>query len=401
MNQNTIRALASMSPRPTLHLGHYWSALVNWRKMQYQYDCFFMVADTNQFIIDFQQQPLRQQYVYNTVIDWLAAGIDPSQATIFIQSKIPEHAELVALLSGITPLGWLERIPGYKEISNSLEHTDLSSFGRIGLPLFYASALLCYDVTQVAIKDSEVAQVEFAREIARRFNFLYGREDGFEQLAEESIKKLGTKKAAMYRELLAKFQQDGEDSALEKARYLLLDAINLQHNDRERLFAFLENKGRVFLNEPQIISTQSTRVTGLDGQKMSHRNDNTINLHDKEHEVCDKIRGMVTDPARVRRVDKGNPNACPVWTLHSIYSSQEVRDWAEMGCLSASIGCLDCKGPLIDEINRQQQIFQDNAKPYQEDLPAVKRIISDGCQRARDIAAGNLKKIRQAMDIDY
>lgn len=401
MNQNTSRVLAAISPRKELHLGHYWSALVNWKKLQYQYDCFFMVADINEFVINFQQDSNRQQNIYNTVIDWLAAGVDPSQATIFIQSKVPEHSELATLLSGITPLGWLERIPGYKEISETLEHTDLSSFGRMGLPLFYASTLLCYDITQVAIKESEIARVEFTREIARRFNFLYGREDGFEQLAECSIKKLGIKKALIYRELLAKFQQEGDESAQEKARYLLQDAINLQHNDRERLFAFLENKGKVFLNEPQIVSSQSTRVIGLDGQKMSHKNSNTINLHDNSREICDKIRGMITDPSRVRRTDKGNPNACPVWVLHSIYSTQEIRDWVEMGCLSAGIGCLDCKGPLIDEISRQQQIFQTKAKPYQEDLPTVKRIISDGCLRARDIASSNLKKIRQAMDIDY
>jgi tryptophanyl-tRNA synthetase len=390
-----------MTPAGHLHLGHYWGALTNWRKLQYQYGCFFMVADINHLIDDFHPNESLQDTISAMVIEWLASGIDPSQATIFLQSKIPEIFELTTLLSAITPLGWLERVPDYKDRIETLDHTESSTYGLLGSPLLQASAMLIYDATLVSAPEEDVAYVELTRELARRFNHLFGREEGFEARALESIKKLGKKKAEIYTQLLIKYQQDGDDEALDKARYLLQDALNLVHSDRERLFAFLENKGQVFLNEPQVLPEEPLHIIGLDGQKMSAKANNCIYLRDSITAVAEKIRGMTTDPARVRRSDKGNPEACPVWTLHKVYSTQDVKDWVELGCLSGGIGCLDCKAPLIDEINSQQSKLQEKAKPYQEDITLVKRIIMDGCLRARDVASENLKQIRQAMEIDY
>ena len=401
MNQATTRVLASMSPTGSLHLGHYWGALVNWRKIQYQYDSFFMIADVNHLMDNFHADDKLHHTIYEMITGWLATGIDPSQATIFIQSKIPELFELNSLLASITPLGWLERVPDYKDRIDSLDHTDISSYGLLGAPLLQSSAILLFNAKLVQIDEDEIAYVELTRELARRFNYLFGREDGFEERALESIKKLGTKKAELYTQLLMRYQQNGDDEAQEKARYLLQDALNLLNSDRERLFAFLENKEKVFLNEPQLLTEQSQSIVGLDGGRMANKSNNEICLLDAPQVIYEKVRGMTTDPARVRRTDKGNPSVCPVWTLHKIYSSVELRSWVEDSCLNGKIGCLDCKQPLIDEINQQQSIWQEQAKPYQEDKTLIKRIITDGCLRARDVASDNLKKIRQAMEIDY
>lgn len=402
MNTETTRVLSAMCPNGRLHLGHYLGALQNWQQIQYQYNCFFMLADVHGLIkhsnADGQQL---NETIHEMVIDWLAAGIDPSQAIIFIQSKVPEHFELASLLSIITPIGWLERVPSYKEALEELEHTDGNSYGLLGAPLLQSADILLYNAHYVITGEEQSANIELTRDIARRFNHLYGREEGFEDKATLAIKKLGTKKAALYAKLLLKYQQDGNEEALDTARYLLQDALNLSHGDRERLFAFLENKGKVFLQEPQVLAGGSTRIIGTDGNPMSIARNNMINIRETPDSVAVKIRNMTTDPARVRRSDPGTPSSCPVWSLHQIYTTQEVKDWVEMGCLSAGIGCLDCKQPLIDAINLQQQELIEKAKPYQEDSTLVKRILSDGCGRAREVASNNLKLIKHAMNIDY
>lgn len=401
MNIHSKNLLAAMRPNSTLHLGHYFGALQYWKKIQYEYDCLFMVADVHSLVQNFNETEKISDCVNNMVINWLAAGIDPSQATIFIQSKIPEQYELTALLGAITPLSWLERVPSYKEVIDELEHTDLNTYGFLGASLTQSADILMYNVRHVLAQEEQIANLELAREIARRFNHLFGREDGFEHKAQESIKKLGHKKAELYENLLLKYQQEGDDEALERARFMLHDALNLSHGDRERLFAFLENKGKVFLNEPQLMASPPVKIIGLDGQQMSYQANNTINLRDTPELVSSKVRAMTTDPARIRKTDRGNPESCPVWTLHQIYSNEEVKSWVELGCLSAGIGCLDCKGPLIDAINLQQSELIENAKPYQDEPTLVKRIITDGCLRARDIASDNLKQIKLAMNLEY
>ncbi len=396
---STPRILSSISPAGPIHLGHYFGALVNWKKLQYEFDCFFMVADLQCLC----RQPALEleSLIEDLVINWLACGIDPSQATLFIQSRIPEQSELMLLLAAITPLAWLERAPSYKDQVAELEHTDLNSYGYLGLPLLQSTGILAYAAKFVTVTEDNIAIIELTRDIARRFNHLFGREEGFAARAQESIKKLGSKKSEIYQELLTKFQQDGDEESREKARFLLQDALNLAHGDRERLFAFLENKGKVFLTEPQILLQESPWIPGLDGQKMSRSANNTINLRDNRETIEKKIRNMQTDPARIRRSDVGNPERCPLWKLHEIYSDKATQEWAHLGCTSASIGCLDCKQPVIAALSKQQQELSANAAPYLEDPTLVKRIISDGCNRARDVAAENIKQIKQAMNIDY
>jgi tryptophanyl-tRNA synthetase len=396
---STPRVLSTMSPIGPMHLGHYFGAVTAWKKLQYEFDCFFMVADLHN--ICRHSTADSKLMIEDMIINWLACGIDPSQATLFIQSRVPEQSELMLLLAAITPLSWLERVPSYKERITALEHTDLNSYGYLGLPLLQSSGILTYGAKFVTITEENIALLEFTREIARRFNHLFGREEGFAELAQESIKKLGSKKAEIYQELLIKFQQDGSEESREKARFLLQDALNLAHGDRERLFAFLENKSKVFLTEPQILPHKSSWIPGIDGQKMAHGTSNTINLRDDHETISKKIRNMVTDPARIRRNDKGSPDRCPVWKLHEIYSTPNIQEWCSTGCTTADIGCLDCKQPLIDAISRQQQDLINNAAPYIEDPTLVKRIISDGCLRAREVASENIKQIKQAMNIDY
>ncbi len=395
------KLFSAMRPNGPLHIGHYFGALQNWRKFQYEYDSYFMLADISSLTNQYDPELNLAELMENVVIDWLASGIDPSQATIFIQSRVPEHFELASLLAAVTPLSWLERVPSYKEKIEELEHTDLSTYGFLGLPLLQATDILIYNSKFVLVNEEQLANIEFVREVARRFNHLFGREEGFEEKALLSIKKLGSKKAEIYEQLLMQYQQEGNEESLERARFLLQDALNLAHGDRERLFAFLENKSKVIFNEPQAIFEKSTTIMGVDGQKMSNKANNCIHLRDSQEDVSKKIRLMPTDPARIRRTDKGNPECCPVWKLHQVYSSDEVREWAEMGCLSAGIGCLDCKQPLIDAINTQLAELKEKARPYEEDPTLVKRVIADGCIRARDVASDTLKEIKQTMNINY
>lgn len=395
------RVLSAIRPTGLLHLGHYFGALTHWKKIQYEYDCYFMVADVHSLIHQYNSHLNLGEIIQEIVIDWLSVGIDPSQAIIFVQSKIPEHFELAALLGTITPLSWLERVPDYKEKIDVLEHTDLSSYGLLGSPLLQCADILAYNSKYATVNEEHLAIIELSREIARRFNHMFGREEGFEEKALESIKKLGSKKSEIYEQMLIQYQQEGKDEALEKARFLLQDALNLSHGDRERLFAFLENKSKVIFNEPQALPEKPVHIPGTDGKKMSNLAHNSINLRENKESITKKIRNMTTDPARVRRSDPGNPQRCPVWKLHQIYSSKDIKDWVEMGCLSAGIGCLDCKQPLIDSINVQQQELIAKARPYQEDPTLVKRIIAEGCQRAREAANDTLKEIKTAMNIDY
>lgn len=401
MDTGIVRALSAMRPLGRLHIGHYFGALTHWKKSQYEYECFFMVADVHSLIHQYTATENLAENINEMVIDWLASGINPSQATIFVQSKIPEHFELATLLGAITPISWLERVPSYKERIEAITHTDTDSYGLLGASLLQSSDIITYNAKYVITEEEQSPNIELTREIARRFNHLFGRDEGFEKKAVESIKKLGTKKADLYEAMLTKYQQDGDEEAVEKARFLLQDAVNLSNGDRARLFAFLENKGKVFLQEPQIVVSTKTKLPGIDGAKMSSLASNAIELRELPDNVSQKIRGMTTDPARIRRTDRGNPNACPVWTLHKVYSNDEVRTWVEMGCLSAGIGCLDCKQPLIDAINKQQAVLIENAKQYTEDQTLIKRIINDGCSRARDVASDNLKSIKQALNMDY
>jgi tryptophanyl-tRNA synthetase len=395
------KVLSGMRPTGRLHLGHYHGVLANWIKLQHEYPCLFFVADWHALTTAYDEPGTITQNTHDMVIDWLAAGVDPSQATIFIQSKVPEHAELHLLLSMMTPLGWLERVPTYKDQQEKLTHKDLTTYGFLGYPLLQAADILIYRANRVPVGEDQVPHVEFTREIARRFNHLYGREAGFEDKAREAAKKLGGKRAKLYEELRTRYQERGEGEALEQAHALLNEAQSLSLGDRERLFGWLEGTRKMILVEPDALLTEASRMPGLDGQKMSKSYGNTITLREDAAAVTKKIRTMQTDPARVRRTDPGDPDKCPVWQFHLIYSSDDVRSWVRNGCVSAGIGCIECKQPVIDGMLKEQEPMRERAKMYEEDPQRVKNIIADGCEKARALAQETMRDVRQAIGLDY
>ena len=395
------KVLSGMRPTGRLHLGHYHGVLANWVKLQHEYPCLFFVADWHALTTAYDEPGTITDNAYEMIIDWLAAGVDPSQATIFIQSRVPEHAELHLLLSMMTPLGWLERVPTYKDQQEKLSHKDLTTYGFLGYPLLQAADILIYRANQVPVGDDQVPHVEFTREIARRFNHLYGREPDFEDKAREAVKKLGSKRARLYDELRARYQEKGEDAALEQAHQLLNETQSLSLGDRERLFGWLEGTRKMILVEPGALLTHASRMPGLDGQKMSKSYGNTITLREDADSVTRKIRTMQTDPARVRRTDAGDPDKCPVWQFHQIYSNDEVKGWVQKGCRSAGIGCIECKQPVIDGVLAEQKPMHERAKMYEEDPQLVRNIIADGCEKARKLAQETMRDVREAIGLDY
>jgi tryptophanyl-tRNA synthetase len=395
------RVLSGMRPTGRLHLGHYHGVLANWIKLQHEYPCLFFVADWHALTTAYDEPGTITQNAWDMVVDWLAAGVDPAQATIFIQSRVPEHAELHLLLSMMTPLGWLERVPTYKDQQEKLTHKDLTTYGFLGYPLLQAADILIYRADKVPVGEDQVPHIEFTREIARRFNHLYGREPGFEEKAKEAVKKLGSKRAKLYEELRTRFQERGEADALEQAHAVLDEAQSLSHGDRERLFGYLEGSGKMILAEPGALLTEASRMPGLDGQKMSKSYGNTIALREDEESIRRKIRTMQTDPQRVRRTDPGDPEKCPVWQFHQIYSNDEVKVWVQQGCRSAGIGCIECKQPVIEGVLKEQEPMRERARMYEEDPQLVKNIIADGCEKARKLAQETMRDVREAIGLDY
>ncbi len=395
------RVLSGMRPTGALHLGHYHGVLKNWIRLQHEYECLFFVADWHALTTHYDTPDVIEQHVWDMVIDWLACGIDPAQATLFIQSRVPEHAELHLLLSMVTPLGWLERVPTYKDQQEKLADKDLSTYGFLGYPLLQSADILIYRANQVPVGEDQVPHVEFTREVARRFNHVFGREEGFEQKAETAIKKLGAKRARLYRQLRTKFLEKGDAEALAAARALVDEAQNLPMGDRERLFGYIEGGGKVVLLEPQALLTEASKMPGLDGQKMSKSYDNTIGLREDADTITKKIRTMPTDPARVKRSDPGNPDKCPVWQFHLVYSDGQRREWVQQGCRSAGIGCLECKQPVIDAVIEEQKPMRERAEKYLEDPTLVRSIVADGCEKARKLAQETLREVKQVMGLDY
>jgi tryptophanyl-tRNA synthetase len=395
------RVVSGMRPTGKLHLGHFHGALKNWVKLQSEYPCFFFVADWHALTTHYDTPEVIEQTVWDMVIDWLAAGIDPARATLFIQSRVPEHAELHTLLSMITPLGWLERVPSYKDQQEKLADRDLATYGFLGYPLLQSADILMYRAAWVPVGEDQVPHVELTREVARRFNHLFGREPGFEDKAKAAVKKLGSKKGRLYSELRTRYQEQGDEGALQAARALLNEQQNLSMGDRERLFGYLEGGGRMILAEPQALLTASAKLPGLDGQKMSKSYNNTITLREDAAAVTKKLRTMPTDPARVKRSDPGDPEKCPVWQLHLVYSDDNTRAWVQRGCKSAGIGCLECKQPLIQSILAEQAPMRERAQRYLDDPTLVRSIIADGCEKARALAVETMRDVREAMGLNY
>ena len=395
------RVLSGMRPTGSLHLGHYHGVLKNWIRLQSEYPCFFFVADWHALTTHYESPEVIQNSVWEMVIDWLAAGVDPTQATLFIQSKVPEHAELFLLLSMGTPLGWLERVPTYKDQIEKLREKDLQTYGFLGYPLLQAADILIYRAQHVPVGEDQIPHVEMTREVARRFNYLYGREAGFEEKAIEAAKKLGGKRTKLYLEARTAFQEQGDEEALEQAQAILHEAQSLSMGDRERLFGYLEGARKIILVEPQALLTQASKMPGLDGQKMSKSYGNTISLREDAESISKKIKTMPTDPARVRRTDVGDPKNCPVWELHLVYSDEPTQTWVQQGCTSAGIGCLECKEPLIQSVLKEQQPMVERAQKDLDDPSLLRALIADGCDKARKTAQETMRDVREAMGLDY
>lgn len=395
------RVLSGMRPTGQLHLGHYHGVLKNWLRLQHEHECLFFVADWHALTTHYDTPEVIEESVWDMVIDWLAAGVDPANATIFIQSRVPEHAELYTLLSMMTPLSWLERVPTYKDQQEKLSNKDLSTFGFLGYPLLQSADILIYKATQVPVGEDQVPHIELTREIARRFNHIYGREKGFEEKAEAAIKKLGSKRAALYEEMRAAYQEGGDEEALEAARAMIEEQQGMSMGDKERLLGYLEGGGKIILVEPEYKLTPASKMFGLDGQKMSKSYNNTISLREPVDVVAKKIKTMPTDPARIRRTDPGDPAKCPVWQLHEVYSDDTVKAWVQNGCKSASIGCIECKQPVIDGVVNELKPIQERAAEYAEDPTLVKNIVAEGCEKARKLARETMRDVRDVMGLNY
>lgn len=350
------RVLSGMRPTGKLHIGHYVGALQNWTRLQNDYDCFFFVADWHALTTDYADTSRVKSNIFEMVFDWLAAGLDPEKATIFIQSHVPQHAELHLLLSMMTPLGWLERVPTYKEQKENLKEKDLNTYGFLGYPVLMTSDILMYQASYVPVGEDQVAHVEITREIARRFNQFYPRKVGNIEV------------------------MDCDSTAVAPRE--------------ERLIVF---------PEPQPLLTPAAKLPGTDGRKMSKSYGNSILLSDPEAEVRKKLKTMVTDPARVRRTDPGNPDLCPVGDLHKIFSTPETMAEVRQGCTTAGIGCIQCKGWVADSIVSILNPIQERRRKYEDNPKLAWDILEAGSARARVAADRTLVEVRESMcmSLDY
>lgn len=394
------RVVSGMRVSGRLHLGHYHGVLKNWVKLQHQYECFFFAADWHGMTTQYEYSSEIKKHLWDMIIDWLACGVNPGLSKIFVQSWVPEHAELHLLLSMITPLGWLERVPTFKDQQEKLKEKDLATYGFLGYPLLQSADVLLYHADFVPVGEDQVAHIELTREIARRFNHIYGKEPNFEVLVLEAIKKMGKKNGQMYTELRRQFQELGVHEAVQTAQALLENQVNLSIGDKERLLGYLDGTGKIILTEPQSLLTETAKMPGTDGQKMSKSYKNTIMLREPPKQVEEKILTMKTDPARIKRTDPGEPEKCPVWQFHKIYSNDDVKDWVQIGCRTAGIGCVECKRHIIDAINQELKPIQSAIADYEEDLGSVKRIVTEGSEAAREEAAKTMNIVREVMGLD-
>ena len=395
------RILSGMRPTGKLHLGHYHGVLKNWVELQNTHECFFFVADWHALTTHYDAPDTMAAHVWDMVIDWLAAGVDPEKASCFVQSCVPEHAELHLLLSMITPLGWLERVPSFKDQQSKLKDKDLSTYGFLGYPLLQSADILIYRAQGVPVGEDQVPHVELTREIARRFNHMFGRGKLFDQAVESALGKMGKKAKNSYNRLRQSYLRDGSDAAYQQALVLLAEQQNISSEDKQDLKAYIADKGRIILPEPDALLTRSAKMPGLDGQKMSKSYGNTIALRDDPVRVEKAIRSMPTDPARVRRTDPGDPQKCPVWSLHQTYTDEQTHAWIKRECSVAGIGCVDCKQPLIDAVLAEQAFIRERAEPYEKDKARLVKVIEQGNERARSVAQQTMAQVRDSVGTNY
>ena len=395
------RVLSGMRPTGALHLGHYHGALKNWVRLQYEMECFFFVADWHALTTHYEHREVIEQNVFEMVIDWLAAGLDPNLCTLFLQSRLPEHAELFTLLAMGTPLGWLERVPTYKDQQLQLKDKDLSTYGFLGYPLLQAADILIYKAHYVPVGEDQASHIELTREAARRFNDLYGRRADDAARAAAALAKLSKEDARYFNGLKKKFQEQGDETAAARLPGFLQRFDALTTDDRALLTGQFGGKGRAVLVEPQVLLTQASKLPGLDGRKMSKSYGNGIAIREDRASIEHKVRTMPTDPARVKLTDPGTPEKCPVWQFHRIYSDASVQQWVQQGCTGARFGCIECKQPVIDAILAEQQPMLERAEPYVTNPKLVRDIVDAGTDRARATARATMVEVREAMGLNY
>ena len=402
MNSSTPQhVLSGMRPTGRLHLGHLHGVLNNWIKLQHEYSCYFFVADWHALTTEYDNTGVIAQNVWEMIIDWLAVGINPGESTLFIQSKVPEHAELHLLMSMSTPLSWLERIPTYKDQQQKLQNKDLSTYGFLGYPLLQSADILVYKAGLVPVGEDQVAHVEFTRELARRFNNIYGREANFEEKAKDAIRKMGKKNAKLYRDLRKSYQEQGDGEALNTAQALVETQQNISLGDKKRLLGYLEGESKTILPEPEALLTKTSKMPGLDGQKMSKSYGNTISLREAPEDVELKLKKMPTDPARVKRNDPGDPAKCPVWQLHEVYSDSATQAWVQEGCKTAGIGCIECKKKVSEKVQEELEPIRKRAHELGRDSDMVRSIIAEGNEKAREACRQTLDEVKRAMGLHY
>ncbi len=389
------RVLSGMRPTGRLHIGHYFGALENWVKLQNdpQYECFFFVADWHALTSDYADTSQVAQNTIEIGTDWLASGLDPAKSTMFIQSSVPEHAELQLLLSMVTPLGWLERVPTYKEALENVKDKDLHTFGFLGYPVLQSADIVIYDADLVPVGEDQVTHVEFTREIVRRFDFFFGAKVKGDLTTQE--RKLAFE--VILRNLPSgRYESKGSGDT----------AVLLSHARSELgLESFLDviRNNRAYFTSPDILVepaamlTKSSRIPGTDGRKMSKSYGNFISLSESDESIHAKSRAMITDPARKRRTDPGNPDVCPVYDWHKLFSSPETLAWSAEGCRSAGIGCIECKMAMADNLIKWIGPIRARREEYAAHPDKVLQILDDGSVKAHEVAQKTMSRVREAV----
>jgi len=389
-----------MRPTGRLHIGHYFGALQNWVRLQNDpsYDCFYFIADWHALTSDYADTSGVAQNVLEIATDYLAAGLDPKKCVIFQQSQIPEHAELHLLLSMVTPLGWLERVPTYKEALENVKDKDLHTYGFLGYPALQTADIVIYSQEGmslvVPVGEDQVSHVELSREIVRRFNTFFGL-----QIDLEGIKNNQTVLARI-RKNIPSLAGASDEQALETYRssckaYALASGIRNFLEQMNQSSAYFSYKDQ--LQEPEAMLTQTPRIPGLDGRKMSKSYGNAIMLSESDANIRAKTKVMVTDPARKRRSDPGNPDVCPVYDWHKLFSPPETLKWSAEGCRTAGIGCIECKAAMADNLIKWITSIRERRVQYEKDPKHVLRVIDEGSQLARSVAVKTMERVRDAV----
>ncbi len=392
-NLEKTRVLSGMRPTGALHLGHLCGVLLNWKKLQQRHECFFFVADWHALTTDYAAPPGAAQ-TRETALAWLCAGVDPKRATIFAQSHVPAHAELCVLLSMICPLPWLLRLPTYKEQKDS-PGRDLDTHGFLGYPLLQAADIFAYRAGAVPVGEDQLPHLEFARELARRFNHLYGRTESFRAAAKSALDSLDAGARKSLEACARRYRREGDADSLEAAMQLINESA-AEKNKKKILRAHLLYDAEEIIPAPRAVLTEAPKLPGTDGRKMSKSYGNAVALFDSPEEVCGKLARMQTDPARKRREDPGDPEKCPAWDLHKIFSDKKKQAWAAEGCRAASIGCLECKSALAEGVNKTLAPIREAREKY--DKPGtVEAILRKGARRARAETERTLAAVRRAM----